>query len=91
MSDELPPLPSAAGPKIGVRLYTADDMHTYARAAVERERERAATILRAEAQRSRLEDLGGGGYYRDKYAPIIERRILACVDAIRARAEKEQG
>ena len=77
MSDELPPLPtgwSFAG--LDHKLYTADQMRAYARAAVEREREACALIAQTPAAGE-----------QDDITMSAKDRIAA---AIRARAKERR-
>lgn len=76
MSDELPPLPSAAVGSAGLRLYDADHMRAYARAAVEqrtRERDEAVAMLRR-IRASSVIDATDGEYWRLAIDAVLKRR-----------------
>lgn len=67
-------------------LYTATQMHDYARAAVEAELEACAQLCEAVTASARQQD----GYDGD-YESGIEVGGDMCATAIRARGAKEQG
>lgn len=78
--------PTSPWPYIQPPLYTATQMHAYARAAVEAEREACARACEAVTANARQQD----GYDGD-YESGIEVGGDMCATAIRARGAKEQG